>query len=296
LYKSATKFLQRRRERGFLPRDAELSQTEAPAHLRGAFRTGQFVCGKIHERVKTGFTVRFGKFEAFCPASEMYPRLQEGNDEATPLPRGLQEFAILRIGIRDVVVSRLRAARANALREAHFALRHGLLIEGTVERIMPYGAFIDLGGVTGLLHISQALVDSAGDLSAYCFPGDQLQVFVVSIDRAQQRLSLSLPTPLDARPSGKQCRPVKRPLKASAGGSDGRSARAMPTKPPSRRIPAPQPAKQPKKPKGNVLQGSNAWEKTWRGEWIADPNAVPHKVKSVRGVQGGLPDSNRRRH
>jgi ribosomal protein S1 len=61
---------------------------------------------------------------------------------------------------------------------------------------MPYGAFIDLAGVTGLLHISQALVDSAGDLSAYCVPGDQLQVFVVSIDRAPQRLSGRIGAPL----------------------------------------------------------------------------------------------------
>jgi predicted RNA-binding protein with RPS1 domain len=286
MYKHAARFLRRHRERGLALRENKRGTTRGnatvPTHLRKAFRAGTFVTGEFRKRVRSGCLVVLGGYEAFCPASEMYPRLHSEDDRAATLPGGQLEFAILRIDTRGVVVSRRRVARSRAWRNAHAALRTGRPIDGTVERVMAYGAFIDLGGVTGLLHISQALVNSAGDLSAYCVAGDQLQVLVLSVDSARERLSLSLRTPLDAGPWGKSSRQFGELSWAGAGGSDGRSASLADSEPSFYRNSPPPPSISTKWPTnlGDAFRKSQRrGKKDGEVKGVADANAAPHRVK-----------------
>ena len=210
MYKKATRFLQQRRERGFLTENDQV-----PEYVRNAFDRGTHVRGTVYGRVKGGFFVELDDCDAFCPASEMYPRFAATDDLSTLRRRELK-FAILKIGIRNVVVSRLRAARADALHRAHAALKRRRSIEGTVERVMPYGAFVDLGGVTGLVHRTNALINPAHDLSVYLSEGDRVRVLVTSI--GPQRLSLAMETPVDEAPSGtRRDRPKRR---VGTGGAD----------------------------------------------------------------------------
>ena len=286
MYKAAGRSAQRRRERALaLAVERRESVKEVPEHVRRAFTSGALLVGRVKDEVKGGYLIQLRGCEAFCPGSEMYPRVPKGT---LPDMQQRVEFAVIRIGTRDVVVSRRQAARLTAFRVAQAALVSGRPIAGIVEDVVPYGVFVDLGGVVGLLHVSEALSAGQRDLSAHVTKGALCDVIVRSIQRDTGRIALSVAVPLDlqqARPKGRADQPAF-------------GDRRLSSTPKRRRGKDVQHRLAQSSPKLKRTDPSRAteWEKRWRAEWQADPNAAPQRRGSVHALQGGRPDSNRRRH
>jgi len=129
---------------------------EAWTHLEDAFKENARVKGVIFGRVKGGFTVDLSGAVAFLPGSQVDIRpIRDVNH----LMGNDQEFHILKMDRSrgNIVVSRravLEESRAEARSELVANLKEGQVLEGVVKNITDYGAFIDLGGVDGLLHIT----------------------------------------------------------------------------------------------------------------------------------------------
>ncbi|KAB5538407.1 hypothetical protein DKX38_015940 [Salix brachista] len=97
--------------------------------------------------------------------------------------------------------SRLVLSNRKAMADSQAQLGIGSVVAGTVQSLKPYGAFIDIGGINGLLHVSQISHDRVSDISTVLQPGDTLKVMILSHDRERGRVSLSTkklePTPGD---------------------------------------------------------------------------------------------------
>ncbi|KAJ3683019.1 hypothetical protein LUZ60_013246 [Juncus effusus] len=111
-----------------------------------------------------------------------------------------QELALKILEV-DQEQSRLVLSNRKAMADSQAQLGIGSVVLGTVESIKPYGAFIDIGGINGLLHVSQISHDRVADISTVLAPGDSLKVMILSHDRERGRVSLSTkklePTPGD---------------------------------------------------------------------------------------------------
>ncbi|CAK9136439.1 unnamed protein product [Ilex paraguariensis] len=101
----------------------------------------------------------------------------------------------------DEEQSRLVLSNRKAMADSQAQLGIGSVVVGTVQSLKPYGAFIDIGGINGLLHVSQISHDRVSDIATVLQPGDTLKVMILSHDRARGRVSLSTkklePTPGD---------------------------------------------------------------------------------------------------
>jgi len=161
--------------------------------LQKAFDEGKHVPGTVVAKVKGGYTVDIG-VKAFLPGSQVDIRPVRDNDAVV----GLQgKFKILKFSRKktNVVVSR-RAA----LEEERDTLRTGILeriregdvIEGKVKNITDYGVFMDLGGLDGLMHITDMSYGKVTRPSDLCKVGDTLKVKVIRFDREKGRISLGL--------------------------------------------------------------------------------------------------------
>ncbi|MFQ5958872.1 MAG: S1 RNA-binding domain-containing protein, partial [Alphaproteobacteria bacterium] len=129
---------------------------EAWTQLDKAFQNGERVKGTIFGRVKGGFTVDLSGAVAFLPGSQVDIRPVR---DITPLMGTEHEFSILKMDRHrgNIVVSRravLEESRAEARSELIAGLKEGQVLEGVVKNITDYGAFVDLGGVDGLLHVT----------------------------------------------------------------------------------------------------------------------------------------------
>lgn len=200
MYKHAAQSLRLRREHGIARAEADRQPHEIPLHLLDAFREQQPMLGAFGATVKGGVEVSIGKVRGFCPQSECYP--SPGANRRKALPREPVKFLIIDITARDLVVSRRRVLKAEALTRARASLHNGSTVNGTVESLMPYGAFVDLGGISGLLHVSRAFARPGANIAAYLSPGENIAVRVLSISGAAQRIALGVSVPLDMRPRG----------------------------------------------------------------------------------------------
>ncbi|MCC7426450.1 MAG: S1 RNA-binding domain-containing protein, partial [Alphaproteobacteria bacterium] len=129
---------------------------EAWTVLERAFQGNQRVNGTIYGRVKGGFTVDLGGAVAFLPGSQVDIRPVR---DVTPLMGTPQPFQILKMDRSrgNIVVSRravLEETRAEQRSELIAGLKEGMILDGVVKNITDYGAFVDLGGVDGLLHVT----------------------------------------------------------------------------------------------------------------------------------------------
>src|SRR5690606_22005072 len=129
---------------------------EAWSQLEKAFQEGQRVTGVIFGRVKGGFTVDLSGAVAFLPGSQVDIRPVR---DVGPLMNTPQPFQILKMDRQrgNIVVSRravLEETRAEARSELVANLREGQVLQGVVKNITDYGAFVDLGGIDGLLHVT----------------------------------------------------------------------------------------------------------------------------------------------
>ena len=162
--------------------------------LEAEFSTTARVEGVIFGRVKGGFTVDLSGAVAFLPGSQVDIRPVR---DVTPLMDIPQPFQILKMDRRrgNIVVSRraiLEETRAEQRTGLIQSLAEGQVIEGVVKNITDYGAFVDLGGIDGLLHVTDLSYKRVGHPSEMINIGDTLKVQIIRINKDTQRISLGM--------------------------------------------------------------------------------------------------------
>jgi len=167
---------------------------EAWTRLEGVYEKNEPVMGSIVGRVKGGFTVDLGGASAFLPGSQVDIRPVR---DVGPLMGREQPFAILKMDRPrgNIVVSRraiLEEARAEQRTELVSQLQEGEVREGVVKNITDYGAFVDLGGIDGLLHVTDMSWKRVNHPSQVLAVGDTVKVQIVKINPDTQRISLGM--------------------------------------------------------------------------------------------------------
>jgi small subunit ribosomal protein S1 len=167
---------------------------EAWTRLEGVYALNEPVMGSIVGRVKGGFTVDLGGASAFLPGSQVDIRPVR---DVGPLMGKEQPFAILKMDRPrgNIVVSRraiLEEARAEQRTELVSQLTEGEVREGVVKNITDYGAFVDLGGIDGLLHVTDMSWKRVSHPSQVLAVGDTVKVQIVKINPDTQRISLGM--------------------------------------------------------------------------------------------------------
>ena len=162
--------------------------------LDKAFASQQRVTGIIFGRVKGGFTVDLNGAIAFLPGSQVDIRPVR---DITPLMGTPQPFQILKMDRArgNIVVSRravLEESRAEARSELVANLKEGQVLQGVVKNITDYGAFVDLGGVDGLLHVTDVSWKRINHPSEALQIGQQVTVQVIRFNAETQRISLGM--------------------------------------------------------------------------------------------------------
>ena len=162
--------------------------------LEEALETGEFVTGKIHNRVKGGFAVEVDMVKAFLPGSLVDVRPVK---EAPDIENTIQDFKVIKLDYKrnNVVLSRKAVLEKNnsAVKvELLKNLDEGQIVKGVVKNITDYGAFIDLGGLDGLLHITDISWSRVTNPSDHLNLGDEIDVKVLSFDKEKLRVSLGL--------------------------------------------------------------------------------------------------------
>ncbi|HEX5327591.1 MAG TPA: 30S ribosomal protein S1 [Acetobacteraceae bacterium] len=167
---------------------------EAWTSLEKAFEGSQRVSGTIYGRVKGGFTVDLGGAVAFLPGSQVDIRPVR---DVTPLMGSPQPFQILKMDRArgNIVVSRravLEETRAEQRSELIQGLKEGQILDGVVKNITDYGAFVDLGGVDGLLHVTDIAWRRINHPNEALQIGQQVKVQVIRFNPETQRISLGM--------------------------------------------------------------------------------------------------------
>lgn len=167
---------------------------EAWVDLEKSLNAGERVNGVIFGRVKGGFTVDLNGAIAFLPGSQIDIRPIR---DITPLMGVVQPFQILKMDkVRgNIVVSRrvvLEETRAEARAELISDLKEGSILEGVVKNITDYGAFIDLGGVDGLLHVTDISWRRINHPAEVLSVGQTIKVQVIKFNEDNQRISLGM--------------------------------------------------------------------------------------------------------
>ncbi|WP_300975451.1 30S ribosomal protein S1 [Sphingomonas sp. LHG3406-1] len=162
--------------------------------LEGEFAAEKRVEGVIFGRVKGGFTVDLGGAVAFLPGSQVDIRPVRDVQPLMDLP---QPFQILKMDRRrgNIVVSRraiLEETRAEQRSGLIQSLAEGQVIDGVVKNITDYGAFVDLGGIDGLLHVTDISYKRVNHPSEVLEIGGSVKVQIIRINRDTQRISLGM--------------------------------------------------------------------------------------------------------
>jgi small subunit ribosomal protein S1 len=162
--------------------------------LEQAFNDGEIVTGIISGRVKGGFTVEIENVRAFLPGSlvDVRPVRDTAYLENKPL-----EFKVIKLDqkrnnvvvSRRAVVEREFSAERSALMDN---LQEGAVVKGSVKNLTDYGAFVDLGGIDGLLHITDMAWKRVKHPSEVVKVGDEIEVRILKFDRERSRVSLGL--------------------------------------------------------------------------------------------------------
>ncbi|MBO6632964.1 30S ribosomal protein S1 [Parvibaculum sp.] len=167
---------------------------ESWIRLEVAFEKQERVDGQIFGRVKGGFTVDLDGAVAFLPGSQVDIRPVR---DVTPLMNIPQPFQILKMDKRrgNIVVSRravLEETRAEQRQELVENLKEGQVLEGVVKNITDYGAFVDLGGVDGLLHVTDIAWRRVNHPTEVLSIGQTVKVQVIKVNHDTQRISLGM--------------------------------------------------------------------------------------------------------
>ena len=163
-------------------------------NLEEALETGEFVTGKVLNRVKGGFSVEVDVIKAFLPGSLVDIRPVK---EAPELENTIQEFKVIKLDYKrnNVVLSKKAVLeQINSAEKVELLknLEEGQIVKGIVKNITDYGAFIDLGGLDGLLHITDISWSRVVNPKEALNLGEEIEVKVLSFDKEKLRVSLGL--------------------------------------------------------------------------------------------------------
>jgi small subunit ribosomal protein S1 len=167
---------------------------ESWVRLEVAFEKGEKVIGHIFNQVKGGFTVDLDGATAFLPRSQVDIRPVR---DVAPLMHSPQPFQILKMDKRrgNIVVSRrvvLEETRAEQRSELVQSLEEGQVVEGVVKNITDYGAFVDLGGIDGLLHVTDIAWRRINHPTEVLTIGQQVRVQIIRVNQETHRISLGM--------------------------------------------------------------------------------------------------------
>jgi small subunit ribosomal protein S1 len=167
---------------------------ESWVHLEESCEKGQFVNGVIFGRVKGGFTVDLSGVVAFLPGSQVDVRPIK---DISSLMGIVQPFQILKMDkkLGNIVVSRraiLEESRSGARDKMLSTIKEGGILEGIVKNITDYGAFIDLGSVDGLLHVTDISWSRINHPSEVLTLGQKIKVMVIKFNEETKRISLGM--------------------------------------------------------------------------------------------------------
>lgn len=173
----------------------EAKQAASWARLEKAFHDGEIIVGHIAERVRGGFTVDLDGVRGFLPGSLV--DVKPTKDAGLAIEGKDVDLKVVKIDRKrnNIVVSRRAVVEADSSeeRQALFdSLKEGSTVKGVVKNLTDYGAFVDLGGIDGLLHITDIAwkrVRHPGDVVK---EGEEIEVKVLSFDREKCRISLGL--------------------------------------------------------------------------------------------------------
>ena len=165
------------------------------AQLEDAWRSGVPVEGQVEKEIKGGFEIKLGgTTRAFCPFSQIALRRVDSAESliGTRLAFRITDYAE---NGRNIVVSRrslLEEEQRRLKDEAQAGLEEGMTVGGTVISLQDFGAFVDIGGLEGLIPISEIGWSRVKDVRDVLSVGQQVQVVIKAIDREKDRISLSL--------------------------------------------------------------------------------------------------------
>jgi small subunit ribosomal protein S1 len=165
------------------------------AQLEDAWRSGVPVEGLVEKEIKGGFEIKLGgAARAFCPFSQIALRRVDNAESliGTRLAFRITDYAE---NGRNIVVSRrslLEEEQRRLKDEAQAGIEEGMTVAGTVISLQDFGAFVDIGGLEGLIPISEIGWSRVKDVRDVLSVGQQVQVVVKTIDREKDRISLSL--------------------------------------------------------------------------------------------------------
>jgi small subunit ribosomal protein S1 len=164
-------------------------------HLEEAFRSGIPVEGFIEKEIKGGFDIKIGgNIRAFCPFSQMGTQRIDTPSEF--VGQNLS-FKIIEFGEkgRNIIVSNriieeeAQQKRIEALKES---LKEGMTVQGTIASVQPYGAFVDIGGVQGLLPVSEVSWGHVEDIREIISVDQTIELIIINLDWDNNRITLSL--------------------------------------------------------------------------------------------------------
>jgi len=169
-------------------------RAEAWIRLEKAHDADEIVTGQIIDKVKGGFTVDVGNIRAFLPGSLVDVRPVR---DTSYLENKDLEFKVIKLDRKrnNVVVSRRAVVESESSEEREQlleSLQEGQTVKGIVKNLTDYGAFVDLGGVDGLLHITDMAWKRVKHPSEIVNVGDEIDVKVLKFDRDRNRVSLGL--------------------------------------------------------------------------------------------------------
>ena len=162
--------------------------------LEKALESGDFVTGTTSGKVKGGLTVLVNGIRAFLPGSLIDTRPVK---DLTPYENRTLEFKVIKLDRKrnNVVLSRRAVVEASMGEEREKlmkTLKEGAIVDGVVKNITEYGAFVDLGGIDGLLHITDMAWRRVRHPSEVVQPGQEIQAKILKFDAEKNRVSLGL--------------------------------------------------------------------------------------------------------
>jgi len=162
--------------------------------IKAAFEAGEAIAGLVDKETKGGYEVTVAGQRAFCPFSQ----IDRFRKEAAEYVGRKFDFIVTDYSVDDrglnVIVSRraLLEVQAEAMKEAMLnELTEGETLNGTVVRVMDFGAFVDLGGIEGLIPAREVAWERVDDLKTVLKEGDAVTVKIIRLDREEGKLTLS---------------------------------------------------------------------------------------------------------
>jgi small subunit ribosomal protein S1 len=165
------------------------------SHLKEAWRSSIPVEGNVEKEVKGGFEVIIaGQIRAFCPYSQMGLRRQDNTEQYVGQRLAFKIVEYTNNG-RNIIVSNREILNQEFLKQKDAlkeSLQEGSIVKGTITSIRDFGAFVDIGGIEGLLPISEVGWDRVDDINKALAVGQEVEVAVLKLDWEKERFSFSL--------------------------------------------------------------------------------------------------------